>query len=70
VLVPVLTVGYGSTLAQGFMLGAELGVMWQGKMEIDNLRTTGLLASSKRTDEVRAEPSLLRGAWQPTWVPP
>jgi hypothetical protein len=58
--VPVLTLGYGGTLAQGFTLGAELGVMWQGKMKIDNLRTTGLLASAAQfqADVEREEQSI------------
>lgn len=44
--VPMLTIGYGGTLAEGFTLGAEIGVLWQGEPEIGNLRATGLLASS------------------------
>jgi hypothetical protein len=43
---PALTIGYGGTLAKGFTLGAEVGVLWQGEATIDNLRATGLLAGS------------------------
>lgn len=45
---PMLTVGYGGTLAEGFTLGAEIGVLFQGKAEIGNLRGTGLLANSSQ----------------------
>lgn len=41
---PQLTIGYGGALAKGFTLGVELGVLWQGQPQIDNLRATGLLA--------------------------
>jgi hypothetical protein len=43
---PQLTIGYGGTLAKGFTLGAEIGVLWQGQPQIDDLRATGLLAST------------------------
>jgi hypothetical protein len=43
---PLLTIGYGGTLAQGFTIGAEIGVLWQGEPEIGDLRSTGLLAST------------------------
>jgi hypothetical protein len=43
---PQLTMGYGGTLAKGFTLGAEIGVLWQGQPQIDNLRGTGLLAGT------------------------
>jgi hypothetical protein len=43
---PLLTLGYGGTLAKGFTVGAEIGVLWQGEPQIENLRATGLLASS------------------------
>lgn len=43
---PQLTIGYGGTLAKGFTLGAEIGVLWQGRPQIDDLRSTGLLAST------------------------
>ena len=43
---PQLTIGYGGTLAKGLTLGAEIGVLWQGQPQIDNLRATGLLAST------------------------
>ena len=43
---PLVTIGYGGTLAEGFTIGAELGVLWQGEPEIDDLRATGLLAST------------------------
>jgi hypothetical protein len=43
---PLLTIGYGGTLAKGFTAGAEIGVLWQGQAEIDDLRATGLLAST------------------------
>lgn len=46
--VPTLTLGYGGTLATGFTLGVEAGVMWQGQPKIDNLRATGLLASTQQ----------------------
>jgi hypothetical protein len=42
---PQLTIGYGGTLAKGFTLGAEIGLLWQGQPQIDNLRATGLLAN-------------------------
>jgi hypothetical protein len=43
---PLLTVGYGGKLGQGFTFGAEVGVMWQGAPRIDNLRATGPLAGT------------------------
>lgn len=43
---PMLTIGYGGTLAEGFTIGAELGVLFQGEPEIGDLRGTGLLAST------------------------
>jgi hypothetical protein len=43
---PAITLGYGGTLAQGFTLGFEIGVMYQGSPQIDGLRATGLLASN------------------------
>jgi hypothetical protein len=43
---PQLTIGYGGAVAKGFTLGAEIGVLWQGQPRIDNLRATGLLAST------------------------
>jgi hypothetical protein len=43
---PLLTIGYGGTLAEGFTIGAEIGVLWQGEPEIGDLRSTGLLAST------------------------
>jgi hypothetical protein len=43
---PLLTIGYGGTLAEGFTIGAEIGVLWQGEPEIGNLRGTGLLANT------------------------
>jgi len=43
---PLLTIGYGGTVAEGFTLGAEIGVLWQGEPKIGDLRATGLLASS------------------------
>lgn len=43
---PTLSLGYGGTLAKGFTLGAELGVMFQGSPKIRNYRATGLLASN------------------------
>ena len=45
---PALTIGYGGTLAKGFTLGAELGVLWQGEPTINNLRATGLLAGTNQ----------------------
>ena len=45
---PTLTLGYGGTIATGFTLGVEAGVMWQGKPKIDNLRATGLLANTQQ----------------------
>ncbi|WP_129645316.1 hypothetical protein [Peristeroidobacter agariperforans] len=45
---PALTIGYGGTLAKGFTLGAEIGVLWQGKPTIDNLRATGPLAGTNQ----------------------
>lgn len=45
---PMLTIGYGGTLAEGFTIGAELGVLWQGEPEIDDLRGTGLLANASQ----------------------
>ena len=54
---PLLTIGYGGTLAQGFTIGAEIGVLWQGEPEIGDLRATGLLASTPQlqTDIEREE---------------
>jgi hypothetical protein len=43
---PALSIGYGRTLGKGFTFGAELGVLWQGEPNIDNLRATGPLAST------------------------
>jgi hypothetical protein len=43
---PALSIGYGGTLGKGFTFGAELGVLWQGEPNIDNLRATGPLAST------------------------
>jgi hypothetical protein len=43
---PMLTIGYGGTLAEGFTMGAEIGVLWQGEPEIGNLQGSGLLAST------------------------
>jgi hypothetical protein len=43
---PLVTFGYGGTLSEGFTIGAEVGVLFQGKPEIGNLRATGLLAST------------------------
>jgi len=43
---PQLTIGYGGTLGKGFTVGAEIGVLWQGQPQIDDLRATGLLAST------------------------
>jgi hypothetical protein len=43
-IAPVLTIGYGGDLGRGFTLGAEVGVMYQGAPEIDDLRARdGLL---------------------------
>ena len=54
---PMLTLGYGGTLGEGFTIGAEIGVLWQGEPEITNLRATGLLASAPQlqTDIEREE---------------
>ncbi len=54
---PLLTLGYGGTLAEGFTIGAEIGVLWQGEPEIGDLRATGLLASTPQlqTDIEREE---------------
>jgi hypothetical protein len=38
---PTLTLGYGGTLAQGFTMGVEVGVVAQGSPKINNLRATG-----------------------------
>lgn len=43
---PTLTLGYGGTLAPGFTLGFELGVMAQGSPRIKNLRASGGTLSS------------------------
>jgi hypothetical protein len=43
---PMLSLGYGGTLAKGFTVGAELGVMFQGSPKIDDFHATGLLASN------------------------
>ena len=42
---PMLSVGYGGTLARGFTIGAELGVMFQGSPKLQNYQATGMLAS-------------------------
>jgi hypothetical protein len=53
---PQLTIGYGGTLAKGFTLGAEIGVLWQGQPHIDDLRATGLLASTPQLQvDIRRE---------------
>ena len=43
---PTVSLGYGGTLAKGFTIGAELGVMFQGSPKIQNYQATGLLASN------------------------
>jgi hypothetical protein len=43
---PTLSLGYGGTLARGFALGAELGVVFQGSPRVENYQATGLLASN------------------------
>jgi hypothetical protein len=43
---PTLSLGYGGTLAKGFTIGAELGVMFQGSPKLQNYQATGLLASN------------------------
>lgn len=59
---PALTLGYGGTLAEGFTFGFELGVLFQGSPEIENLRSTnGLLSTNPvvlanlRQEELRIE---------------
>ena len=42
---PMLSLGYGGTLARGFTIGAELGVMFQGSPKLQNYQATGMLAS-------------------------
>ncbi len=42
---PMLSLGYGGTLARGFTIGAELGVMFQGSPKVQNYQATGMLAS-------------------------
>jgi hypothetical protein len=44
---PTLAIGYGGKLAEGFTMGFELGVMFQGSPKIEDLRATnGTLASN------------------------
>lgn len=43
---PVLTVGYAAGLTKGLKVGIDGGVMFQGKPEAQNLRTTGMLADN------------------------
>jgi hypothetical protein len=43
---PSFSLGYGGTLAKGFTLGAELGVVFQGSPKVENYQATGLLASN------------------------
>lgn len=38
---PTLTLGYGGTLADGFTMGVELGVVAQGSPKIDDLQSSG-----------------------------
>lgn len=45
-LAPALTLGYGGSFRNGFTLGFELGVMFQGSPTVENLKATGLLASN------------------------
>jgi hypothetical protein len=42
---PMLTLGFGGTLAKGFTVAFEAGVMWQGEPRIDDLQATGSFAS-------------------------
>jgi hypothetical protein len=44
--VPVATIGYAGGLTKGLKFGFDAGVMFQGKPEVGNLRTTGTLASN------------------------
>lgn len=44
---PTLALGYGGTLAKGFTLGFEAGVMVQGSPKIENLRASGPLSSNQ-----------------------
>jgi hypothetical protein len=43
---PSFSLGYGGTVAKGFTLGAELGVVFQGSPKVQNYQATGLLASN------------------------
>jgi hypothetical protein len=42
---PMLSLGYGGTLARGLTIGAELGVMFQGSPKLQNYQATGMFAS-------------------------
>lgn len=42
---PTASIGYGGTVAKGFTLAAELGVVMQGSPRINELRASGTLAS-------------------------
>ena len=43
---PTFALGYGGTLAKGFTMGVELGVMYQGSPKINDLHSSGGLFSS------------------------
>ena len=59
---PTLTLGWGGTLAPGFAVTFDVGVMFQGSPTIENLTSTGGLASNQpllleqlRIEEARVE---------------